>query len=63
MATRKRLEEVLEAHFGDDEGYDLEFDPSPPDQITGLLTSGSFEGKREYERQNVIWDVLDEELT
>ncbi len=63
METKARLKEVLENHFGDDDGFDLEFDPSAPDQITGLVTSSTFEGKREFERQNMIWDVLDDELT
>lgn len=58
-----KLSQVLQDSFGSDPGYKLELDPSPSDRITGVLTSAHFEGKREFERQNMIWDVLDDNLT
>jgi hypothetical protein len=63
MEIRDKLTQSFQEHFGDDPGFAIDFDPSPPDRVTGTLTLEVFNGKKEYERQNMIWDVLDEELT
>lgn len=58
----EKLQTILEEHFGEDPGYELQLDVSDTGQVSGLLTLQAFEDAPEYERQNVIWDVLDEAL-
>lgn len=61
--TKQRLEEVLDDYFEEDPEYDLEVDDSNPRRLVGILTSSQFRGESELERQNTIWDLLEEKLT
>lgn len=63
MALIDKLQDSFEHHFGDDdEGLLFEAERSSSGQVTGILTSSIFENMREYQRQNMIWDVLEAEL-
>ena len=63
MALEDKLTRLLTAHFSNgDETFEIQFDPGPPDRVTALVTSSKFEGEREYQRQNMIWDVLEDGL-
>lgn len=64
MALVNKLQRVFEQQLqGDEEAFEFETEVSSSGQITGILTSSLFERKREYERQNMIWDVMEEELS
>lgn len=58
------LEEKLETAFREvfDRSSALELDDIGDDRFAGSLISGSFAGKTEAERQNMVWDVIDEHL-
>ena len=62
MDFLKKLETILRDHFDEDSEFQLQLEISDAGQVTGVLTSTVFEDKEEFERQNLIWDVLDEEL-
>ena len=40
----------------------IELETTPEGRIGGYITSSSFEGKTQIERQNMIWSYLDQNL-
>lgn len=62
MGFVDKLQKVFQDHFGDDPSYEFHFEESDSGQVVGILTLEAFEAKSEYERQTMVWDVLDDEL-
>ena len=57
--TKEKIRTILTRRLAlDDPQFYLE---KVGDRIVGDIVSPSFRGKRDHERQNLIWDVLEEE--
>ena len=62
MGYVDKLHKIFRDHFGDDSSYEFHTEESESGQVVGVLTLDAFQDKAGFERQNMIWNVLDEEL-
>ena len=58
--TKERLERILSSRLALKEPVFLI--ERVGDRLVGDIISATFKGKRDHERQNLIWDALDDEL-
>jgi len=61
MALTEKLERILKAKFAD--GAAFRADQTPEGRVIATIVSGSFEGKSEYQRQDELWQVFEDELS
>ena len=60
-SVKQKVTEALAEACKPDEHPDIQLDDTG-NRIAGLIVSGSFAGKSPHERQDRIWDHLDEAL-
>mgnify|MGYP000283051770 CR=1 FL=1 len=62
MALKEKLEALIKDVDSGIVNPEFDLEQISGDKVAGFVISDSFKGKSQIERQNMIWDYLDENL-
>ena len=62
MALKEKLVTLISNPESKIENPEFDLEEMPGDKVGGFIISATFVGKSQIERQNLVWDYLDDNL-